>query len=276
MLHTCTTTHYNLPKPMAAKRQRALLLGINYTLDPLAKLNGCCNDARNVAKYLTANCGFTNDQITIVVDEMPKNLTKLTKEGITDLLYGLCVSSWRDNLDFVYFHYSGHGTHIEDLDGDEADKQDEGIVPIDYRVAGVIVDDKLSSIFTSFNPKTKITCVFDSCHSGSILDLPVVHDRPAGTWITQKLTNPAHPWITCISGCRDDQTSADTQDAESRTAAGALTMSLLQILKLKSAKYPVLQLVQELENLLAARKYTQIPLLTSSRVVTDAFTLFSS
>lgn len=257
------------------KRQRALLLGINYTLDPLAKLSGCCNDARNVAKYLMSNCAFANDQVSVIVDEMPKNFSKLTKEGIVDSLYALCVSSWRDDLEFVYFHYSGHGTHVEDLDGDELDGQDEGIVPIDYRVAGIITDDKLSSIFTSFNPKTKITCVFDSCHSGSILDLPVVHDRPAGTWIQQKLTKPSHPWIICISGCRDDQTSADTQDAETRTAAGALTMSLLQILKSKTAKYPALQLVQDLEKLLEARKYTQVPLLTSTRIVEKSFSLFS-
>eukprot|EP00568_Trieres_chinensis_P013222 CAMPEP_0183315588 /NCGR_PEP_ID=MMETSP0160_2-20130417/52295_1 /TAXON_ID=2839 ORGANISM="Odontella Sinensis, Strain Grunow 1884" /NCGR_SAMPLE_ID=MMETSP0160_2 /ASSEMBLY_ACC=CAM_ASM_000250 /LENGTH=69 /DNA_ID=CAMNT_0025481189 /DNA_START=47 /DNA_END=253 /DNA_ORIENTATION=+ len=38
--------------------------------------------------------------------------------------------------DSLFFHYSGHGGHVEDTDGDEADGQDETLIPIDYESAG--------------------------------------------------------------------------------------------------------------------------------------------
>ncbi len=40
--------------------------------------------------------------------------------------------------DVVYIHYSGHGSQVQDLNGDEPDDQlDETIVPADGRTEGV-------------------------------------------------------------------------------------------------------------------------------------------
>ena len=41
---------------------------------------------------------------------------------------------------------SGHGGQTPDLDGDEDDGYDEVIYPVDFRVAGHIVDDDMHTI----------------------------------------------------------------------------------------------------------------------------------
>jgi hypothetical protein len=43
--------------------------------------------------------------------------------------------------DSLFFHFSGHGGQTEDLDGDEDDGLDETIYPVDFKQAGMIVDD---------------------------------------------------------------------------------------------------------------------------------------
>jgi len=46
--------------------------------------------------------------------------------------------------DVVFVHYSGHGSRVRDLDGDEDDGFDETLVPVDFKSAGQIVDGKLA------------------------------------------------------------------------------------------------------------------------------------
>ena len=49
----------------------------------------------------------------------------------------------------VWIHYSGHGSHIKDMDGDEEDGFDEVLVPLDYDKNGVISDDFINKYFIS-------------------------------------------------------------------------------------------------------------------------------
>ena len=70
--------------------------------------------------------------------------------------------------DVVYVHYSGHGSQVQDLNGDESDGLDETIVPQDGRSGDVpdIVDDELDVIFSKLRAKSAVI-VLDSCHSGT-------------------------------------------------------------------------------------------------------------
>ncbi|KAL9131689.1 MAG: hypothetical protein Q9217_000430 [Psora testacea] len=70
----------------------------------------------------------------------------------------------------------GHGGQTEDLDGDEEDGYDEVIYPVDFRQVGHITDDEMHRIMVkSLQPGVRLTAIFDSCHSGSALDLPYIY-----------------------------------------------------------------------------------------------------
>jgi hypothetical protein len=70
--------------------------------------------------------------------------------------------------DVLAFHYSGHGTTLEDDDGDERDGYDEAMVPVDFGDGYFIRDDDLRGIFTTLAEGASLTCFMDCCHSGTI------------------------------------------------------------------------------------------------------------
>jgi hypothetical protein len=75
-----------------------------------------------------------------------------------------------------YWPLIGHGGQTKDLDGDEDDGYDEVVYPVDFRTAGHIVDDEMHRIMVgSLQPGVRLTAIFDSCHSGSALDLPYIY-----------------------------------------------------------------------------------------------------
>ena len=99
--------------------QRAVCVGINYP-GTSAALNGCVNDAHDWAELLTNN-GYE------VVQLLDNSATK------TNIVLALTVAiSAMKRGDRLVFTYSGHGTWVYDTDGDEDDKRDEALVPIDY------------------------------------------------------------------------------------------------------------------------------------------------
>ncbi len=259
-------------------KKRALLVGINYGMDPTCKLNGCVNDARGMGKYLTSVCGFKPEQVTVVTDENLKTIAQVGRDGLVELLYDLCLASWKEDLDLAVFHYSGHGSQSRDLDADELDGNDEGIVPVDYRSKGLLLDDLLTKVIGKFNPKTKVVCFFDACHSGTILDLPFAYDMRNPSANGQRFTRlmpGGGPKVYCISGCRDDKVSMDAADPATNAAAGAMTSCALKLLTEKGkVGYPALSFQEDLNKLLVQRGFVQRPLFTSSVAVGPTDCLF--
>lgn len=69
---------------------------------------------------------------------------------------------------------------MRDLDGDEEDGYDETIYPVDHAKypgeSGQIIDDLMHDIMVKpLCEGCRLTCIFDSCHSGTALDLPFVY-----------------------------------------------------------------------------------------------------
>jgi hypothetical protein len=247
--------------------RKALLIGLNYPLDPRNRLYGCVNDVKLMASYLKENCSFDAENVSILSDEQTRNIPDTCYVPILERIYELVVASWRENLDLVYIHYSGHGTQITDLSGDENDKLDEGIVPSDFATRGPIIDDVLGKAFMQFNPRTQVIAVFDCCHSGSILDLPFTYDNSVSLCAAIAYKQK----IMMISGCRDPQTSADAFDQDHKIATGALTSALLKVLKdIKGpfgGKLPALKLQTIVNDVLKSRGFSQHALLSSSQAV---------
>jgi len=71
----------------------------------------------------------------------------------------------------IVFFYSGHGSFLDDDNGDESDGLDETIVPTDAKWDGTnqIRDDEFNTLVTELRQYTKnITLIFDSCNSGTV------------------------------------------------------------------------------------------------------------
>ncbi|KAI0998096.1 Metacaspase-1B [Podosphaera aphanis] len=101
-------------------------------------------------------------------------MSQPTKNNIIRAM-GWLVQGCQPN-DALFFHFSGHGGQTKDLDGDEDDGYDEVIYPVDFKNAGHIVDDEIHNILVRPLPAgARLTAIFDSCHSGSCLDLPYIY-----------------------------------------------------------------------------------------------------
>jgi metacaspase-1 len=75
--------------------------------------------------------------------------------------------------DSLVFHFSGHGVQKLDTTNDELDGYDEALCPVDFELNGPILDDEINTtIVRPLPPYVKLHAIVDTCHSGTILDLP--------------------------------------------------------------------------------------------------------
>jgi len=139
--------------------RRALLIGIG-KYQAVPRLPGSKNDIDLVHQVLVSRYGFSEQDIHTVMDEAA------TREGML-AAFNRIIKEAGPN-DVVYIHYSGHGSQVQDLNGDEPDQLDETIVPVDGRTEGVpdITDDELEEILSRLKTP-KAVVVLDSCHSGT-------------------------------------------------------------------------------------------------------------
>ena len=221
-------------------------IGINY-IGTTSELHGCINDVIATENFFKNK--FPDLQSNFLTDFTVK---KPTKEVILTELQTLLLQS--KPFDSIILHYSGHGMSIVDNDNDEIDKKDECIVPVDM---SIITDDELNKLlFTYLKPGVFLFCLFDSCFSGTVLDLKYTYISSSSP--IQKNNEKPQPKgkIIMISGCRDDQTSADA--FINKIYSGALTAAFLDTY---SASSSWTNLIENIRVLLKTN-YTQIPLLS--------------
>lgn len=240
-------------------KAKAVLFGINYFRTPSARLNGCVNDVQNMSAFLKGELGIPCDVYTD--DSTPDDTTGM---GMLRRLYEAAVASWRDDLDLVWIHYSGHGTSIRDTSGDELDGKDECLVPSDFKTGGLIKDDAINALCSQFNPKTRVICVFDCCHSGTIGDVKYSWEGPNKVSIENILCAASCRVIT-ISGCLDTQVSMDAYNIDnSKKFAGAMTTCLLAVLRDPAKRGDVFKIIDELQKRLKDGGFEQVPKVCSS------------
>lgn len=154
--------------PTPSGRKRAVLIGINY-VGQQGELRGCHNDVANMAKYLQERQSFSQSDMVILMDDGKH--TSPTKQNILNAFSR--VASQSKGGDVVFVHYSGHGGRVKDNGRDEADGYDETLIPLDFQKAGQIRDDQvLQKLVAPMPAGVTLTCLMDSCHSGTVLDLP--------------------------------------------------------------------------------------------------------
>ncbi|KFA67264.1 hypothetical protein S40285_06716 [Stachybotrys chlorohalonatus IBT 40285] len=154
-------------------KRKALLIGINY-FGQEGELRGCINDVHNVSSFLVNRYGYKREDMVILTDDQANPVMQPTRANIIRAL-GWLVEGAQPN-DSLFLHYSGHGGQTEDEDNDEDDGYDEVIYPVDFKDAGHIVDDELHfRVVRPLQQGVRLTAIFDSCHSATILDLPYVY-----------------------------------------------------------------------------------------------------
>jgi hypothetical protein len=237
------------------KNKKALLIGINYT-GTSNELYGCINDTTSIKERISKQ-GF-ND-ITVITDLTSK---KATRDNILEEFKKLLMNCQAGDL--LFFLYSGHGSYAIDRNGDEKDGRDELIVSCDLK--GVLDDELKSLIQTHLKADVTLFALFDSCFSGSVLDLKYQFmdslDYDKFTENSKQLETQGN--VIMISGCTDNQTSADA--VFGGKAAGAMTWSLLESLKQKP-NVNWRELVKTMRDLLKTSQFTQIPQFSSGNFV---------
>ena len=233
--------------PVAIKR--ALLVGINY-IGTQYELRGCINDVENVKNKLVSSYGYNDANIVTLTDN---TTLKPTKAVILDQFKNVLSNSVAG--DQIFFAFSGHGSNVLDRSGDEKDGYDEMIVSKDLQG---ILDDELNAILKQYLKKdVTLFALFDSCHSGTVLDLKYQYLDSTGynqSTVNDRVEETVGN-VCMISGCMDVQTSADA--FINSKSQGAMTWSFLETLNTKS-NLSWNELVVNMRNLLKTQ-YEQIP-----------------
>ena len=247
-----------------------MLIGIDYE-GTQNQLSNCIHDVEHVLeKLLSPKMGVRESDVIYMTDHQSgdlyptgKNIRKQFQRFASRLNYA------RDG----YFHYSGHGTYMRDDDGDESDRRDEALCPVDCDYNGMIRDDELFDDFIcELSDDVKLVMTTDCCHSGTIMDLPYRWAKN-GTYVLQqkkmsKKDLDALADVIMISGCKDSQTSADGGFMKDDTkGSGAMTAAYLETLKYYDFNLTYRQLIDKMHDLLVYHGYRQRPVLSSTRKI---------
>lgn len=219
-------------------KRAALNVGINVFKNyPSATLQGCVNDANEMAAVLQKCLGFEPRDITVLKD------SEATKTNIMGKLKDMADGARAGRYNHLVFSLSSHGTQVPDLSGEEPDRADEAFCPHDLaqNASGwdprhIIVDDELRDLFVQLPPNVLLEVYLDTCHSGDglrgvdlLLDrrprylppptvdafLKVQSKRYRGLSraILEASKEKGLPHQILWAACRADQTSADAHIA---------------------------------------------------------------
>jgi len=210
--------------------KRAICVGINkFAHYPQFTLQGCVNDAKDMAALCKKWLGFKASEVVLLTD------AQATKAAIMKQLKAAVADAKAGKLSSIVFSWSSHGTQMTDRSGDEPDGMDEAFVPHDvaekagdWDPAHIITDDEFHDLFQQLPSKVPLEVFLDTCHSGSglrgaefSLHAPRVkfiappHGQGAvkqkavrGFALARAADKPATNQILW-SGCKANQTSVD-------------------------------------------------------------------
>lgn len=259
----------------------ALLVGINRYKKykdinvNIRDLRGTHNDV-GLMKSLLADYGFKEESAGAISDKYPcgqqtatSNVKTLCSEQATQaairenfkkqlienarnyFVANKFTTADRDKGANVVFFYSGHGSKLEDVNGDESDGIDETIVAQDSDRNGVkdIIDDEFDAFYKELSRyTTNITMMFDSCHSGTISrdadshkksverDIKVKNNSRGGNpTLNDGINFPGNANYVTISGSLPTQESQEDIFIDTTTKQeqwdGALTYNFVNLLR---------------------------------------------
>lgn len=189
---------FGLENNAFAETNHALIVGVSeyQNLPEELWLKGPKNDAVLVRDFLIANQArpFKPANISVLADGV-EGAKLPTLAAIRTALQSLAEIA--EPGDFVYLHFSGHGTQAPARDpSTETDGLDELFLPADIgtwdntvgTVENALVDDELGELIEGIRAKgAHIWAVFDSCHSGTVTRAAQLGD-PLDLEVSRKLS----------------------------------------------------------------------------------------
>lgn len=223
----------------------ALVIGSNYNKLSHLQLNGCVNDARNVANTLQGK-GFKTKLIT----------WSLRKRGVSRHFREIIrLSRKKDVKKFVFF-FSGHGTRLNKQKSELNDKLSEGLV-VGVTRAEIIKDDEIVRLIKKIKAREKFVFI-DACHSGTVGDLEFCI-LPKRFRADKKKARKQK--ILSLTACADKQYAIETAEF---VPQGIFTRALVSAMRTSERKSMFkicqevndsLQNAQQVAQLCSSRKY---------------------
>lgn len=245
------------PPPPAPGSRRAVLVGINAY--PGAALNGCVNDVIDIRSLVKTKYGFGDADIRFITDR------EATTANIWSALNWLVAEAKPG--DYRLFWYSGHGAEYAGSDvSQEPDGKNQVICPVDFdwTEPHMIMDVQFNKLFKVMPTGVVFNWGSDSCHSGDLTRLvpppgvkwrkyPIIPPNIATQLLKVAKKKGVSRGITggeldvgYLSGCRYDQTSADT--SSNGRPCGAMTHAfLVEIQKPGVVALPLVEVGQRLD-----------------------------
>ena len=266
-----------------ANNRKALCVGINVFKNyPDAALQGCVNDAHDMASVLKEFIGFSDADITMLTD------AQATKLNIMNNLKSMVEDARAGKYSYLVFSLSSHGTQVPDTSGDEPDRADEAFCPHDLAQAGnkwdtdhIIVDDELRDLFIQLPKNVLLEVYLDTCHSGTGLRaIDMLLDRKPrylpppsleafeevegcmSRGLYQSLLDKGITYHILWAGCRAAETSADARIGGSWH--GAFTYYFCKEMRACKNKLTRSELLKKARANLKTGRYTQTPQLECS------------
>jgi hypothetical protein len=249
--------------------KHSLHIGINNYPGSANDLRGCVNDANGWEELLRDQYGFKTKKLLdnqatyrAVVRELVKMVEKAKPNSHTVITF------------------SGHGTNVRDVSGDEQDKRDEALCLYDR----LLIDDQLRDILGKLPKGAHLTFISDSCHSGTVTRsflntlydenapkpryLPPEDDEEAfeisAKSVTKKILTPQEDMNeVLITGCNPAQYSYDAY--LNNKFQGAMSCHALKIIK-DNTDLTYEEFYALLRSKLPSRNFPQTPQLEGSEV----------
>ena len=261
--------------------RRALCVGINqFPFAPVNQLNGCVNDAHDMAAVFRDLVGFSPADIAILTDQ------QATKANLTAALRDMVNAARAGTIKYLAFSLSSHGTQVPDFSGDELDNQDEAFCPHDlvadpnggWDVSRLLVDDELRDLFLTLPADVLLEVYLDTCHSGT--GLREVSQRvaryapppgPAAAptrashtrrGLARSLADAGSRHHILWTGCRADQKSYD--DTFDGRPNGAFTYYWTRAMRASNNTRSRTQILQQVRADLQAARFDQEPQLQAN------------
>lgn len=205
--------------------KKTLCVGINkYTL-PGNNLEGCANDARNMAAFLQKFLGIAPEDIILLLDE------QAAKAAIWAKLTALVEEARAGKLTYLAYTHSSHGTQFQG-----PDRVHEALCCHDTAARGegwdpatIITDHEIHHLVETLPLNVRLELWFDTCHAGGVREFgarakfltPPAELPPAVHALWPRLFSTGYGQAVIWAACGPNQTSADAY--LSGQACGAFT-----------------------------------------------------